>query len=182
MKTYSDNTAFHPEASRLTDAEMNALFNSRPIPCVDILVINKKTQQVYLPTRSAKSASGLWFIGGMLTRDLEPQDAAVKILLRETGLTIDSSRLSLLAVNRFVWDKGGNNDIDKGRVDINFCFTLDASQDEIDFMTSDLDESEYDRRTGFTAFTRPELENAIKHESPAKQVLLDYYDLVFSEN
>lgn len=178
-RTYSSSPDFVPEAGFLTDGAMREVLDCRPIVCVDILLVDRTTKELLLPTRTLASGRGLWFIGGMLKRNQTFEQAGAAALQREAGLEIDESRLSFLAVNRFVWDVRNETPQQNGRVDINFCYTLEPTPEEITTIHSSLTSSEYDN-TGLLRLNRMALAAALETENPAKKVLLDYYDTVFA--
>ncbi len=172
LKTYSNNPEFSPEAPYMSDAAMTEMLDARPIVCVDILLVNKAKKTVYLPTRISKPAEGLWFIGGGIKRNQDFKQAAQAIMKREAGLDIDADRFEFLTVNRFVWDYRSESPSTNGRVDINFCFTLGVTEDEISQIS--LNPDEYNIVFSVREFTTETLESTIDQESPIKKVVSNY--------
>ena len=177
LKTYTNNPNFVPKSSFLSSEAMIEMYDGRPVACVDILLVNRKNKTVLLPTRKFVTAGGLWFIGGGIKRDQDLSEAAAKALQRETGLEVAADRFEFLTVNRFVWDHRDEAPEVNGRVDINFCFLAELTKEEL--ATLQLNEKEYDTIEGLNEYTREELVESLKDENPVKQVLIDYYDMVF---
>ncbi len=84
--------------------------------------------------------------------------------------------------SRFEWDYRQEEPQADGRVDFNLCFAFEPTADELERMQANLTDTEYDTLHGFRTYTRKQLEAALSDpsESPCKQVLLDYYDLLFA--
>jgi ADP-ribose pyrophosphatase YjhB (NUDIX family) len=76
--------------------------NLFPQVTLDIIVV--RAGRFLLVRRSAKNSSGrgLWAtVGGHVRKNEKLQDAAVRILERETGITADKSKLGLMGVNQY---------------------------------------------------------------------------------
>jgi ADP-ribose pyrophosphatase YjhB (NUDIX family) len=172
LKTYTNNPDFEPQAPYMSDGALGEMMDARPVVCVDILLVNRAKKTVYLPTRISKPAEGLWFIGGGIKRNQDFLEAAQAAMKRETGLEIAKERFEFLAVNRFVWDYRSEPPSQNGRVDINFCFTLELTPTELSHI--DLDPHEYDTEKSLRELTTQQLEDTKQNENTIKQVLIDY--------
>lgn len=178
--TYANNPEFVPDAPFLSVPALREVLDARPIVCVDVLFVSDRQQTLWLPTRIRKPAEGLWFVGGMLKRSETFERAAQRFIERDTSLVFDSARLSFLSVNRFVWDYRQDEPSENGRVDVNFCYAYRITDDEAAWASAHLNPDEHDTALGLQSFNRDELVSAIAQENPSKQVLLDYYDKVYS--
>ncbi len=179
LQTYTNNPDFVPGDAFLSDEAMVEMYDGRPCACVDVLVVNAQRNTVFLTTRKDINGEGLWFIGGGIKRSQPLEVAAAKAVERETQQVFDPERFTFLTVNRFVWDKREEQPQANGRVDINFCFTIELTDDEI--ASLNLDDREYQSEIGLREFNREQLETALRSENDVKQALLNYYDLVFPQ-
>ena len=70
----------------------------------------------------------------------------------------------------------------KGRVDFNLCYVYEPNAEQIQHMADNLDEKEYNTEFGVKAYSRSDIEDFFADNSQPvnRQVLLDYYDQVFS--
>lgn len=180
-KVYKNNPSFTPDAPFLSDEAMVEVFNGRPILCVDILFIDRQNKAFILPIRKDEAAKGPWFIGGMIKRNTPPKQMAQKIIEKETNATINSSNLNYLASSWFEWDRRNVEPQENGRVDFNLCYTYEPTIEEISRLEANLDSKEYKSEKGLTSFTLEDLQKLVKN-SPAKQVLVDYWTLLFKSN
>lgn len=178
---YRNNSGFHPSADfLLSDSAFIEVLNGRPILCVDVLFVDTKNKKLLLPKREIKPAEGLWFVGGMIRRNTPPLEAAKKVVEREAKTQIDASRLQFVGASWFEWDYRKDPPQANGRVDFNLCYAYEPSEQELNAISVSLTPEEYDTAHGLKAYNRLQLAEAIKSESPCKQVLLDYYDELFA--
>jgi len=177
LRTYTNNDSFEPDSMIMSDSAMIEMLDGRPLVNVDILLVDRQNKKLILPTRRAKPAEGLWFIGGGIKRNQDFKEAAQATFKRETGVELSLERFKFLAVNRFVWDYRDQAPPRNGRVDINFCFSVDVTGREIDKVQ--LNQNEYDINASLKGYDRAALEIALQEESPIKAVILDYFDYLF---
>lgn len=176
---YRHNLEFKPQAPFLSEAAQREVLDGRPILCVDVLFVDYAARQLLLPKRIARPAEGLWFVGGMIKRNTPPEQAAVKVVERETGTAINPEKLSFVGASWFEWDYRQDAPSENGRVDFNLCYAYEPSNQECEAIAAHLDPHEYDSAHGLQAYGRDALVAAIAGESACKQVLVDYYDLLF---
>ncbi len=181
-KTYSNNPDFdHSLAVDLSKDQLDMIMDNTVVPCVDVLMIDSHKKALLLAERTSRPAEGLWFVGGRIARDLDIESAAIAVVKRETGTDISPSKLGFLAVNRFAWDYRKFDPNKRGRVDVNFCYTYEPTDDELDHMRSRLTDDEYDITKGIRPYTRKELEDFFAGSDTVNaRVLLDYWDKLFN--
>lgn len=178
---YRNNRDFRPSADfLLSESALIEVLDGRPILCVDVLFVNKKNKQLLLPKRRIQPAEGLWFVGGMIRRNTPPLEAAKKVVEREAQTAIDASKLQFVSASWFEWDYRKDPPQANGRVDFNLCYAYEPNQQELVTINTSLTPEEYDTAHGLKAYNRQQLAEAVKSESPCKQVLLDYYDELFT--
>lgn len=135
---------------------------------------------LYLAKRQAKPANTYWIIGGRMFAGESEAESASRNFERETKLKIARSRFQFLRSNRYWWRDREQQPQDLGSDNSAYTFTLEASDQEIEFVAANLDWREYDPSFGIQPFSREDIENAdFGGRDVVREVLLDMYDDIF---
>ena len=144
------------------------------IVCVDVVPFDRYRKVVYLAKRKHKPAMGWWWIGGRISAGEGAEEAACRIVKRETSLDVITKRFSLLSINRYFWKEREQIPQDVGSDNIGYIFTVELTQKELQQASQGLDTEEYDRMSGLQEFDRDRLMRERAHGA-----ILDLYDLLF---
>ena len=71
--------------------------------CTDIVIVNRSAKKIYLAERDQLPMQGLWWIGGAMSPSDSPQAAAAANFKRETSLSLEEERFTLVAVMDYQW-------------------------------------------------------------------------------
>lgn len=157
---------------RLDDTEYARALQRFVPACADIVVIDKKEQLFYLAARTSKPITGWWWIGGGIQAGMRKEEAAVVGFKRETGLTLSTERLVLVAVNDYRLKDRAQEPQDIGCHMLGYIFAVELSEEERASLM--LDPNEYQSGSSLVGFNRHALVAA--NVFPAA---LDLYDDLF---
>lgn len=165
-----------PPATRLSDeAYAQALQVFVPL-CADIVPINRAKRIFYLAPRRLKPMNGWWLIGGRMTPGETKIEAAARKFKAETGLAISQDRFKLVAFLEYRCKDRQQEPQEIGCHSICATFTVELTPDELASIPGNLDEREYDKDVGLSAFDRERLVKEKVFPS-----FIDLYDQVFGQ-
>lgn len=143
-------------------------------PCTDCAIVDPEKKTIFLPTRSADTASGVWFIGGVWKAQVSAIENMVICFNRETGSDVMQDRFARVP---FVDENGLPPQTlwSTGRNDLHFFYSIVLSPEEREIVAKNLDKFEYDETEGLREFTREQL---IKED--ARDIVIDCYDRIMS--
>lgn len=174
MKNLYDytNGAILPETPRLDNTCYEQSIRANVNPCTDCVIIDPEKKTVFLPTRSAKTAAGVWFIGGVWKAQRSARENMAICFKRETGINVAQNlfvRVPFLSDDglppQTLWATGRN--------DLHFFYSVILTQEEHRTVAENLDKKEYDTTKGLREFTRDQL-----IEENARDIIIDCYDVI----
>lgn len=135
--------------------------------CTDIIPVNLEERRLYLAPRISQPMAGWWWIGGRRFPGEAKNEAARRNFRRETKLD--------LPVERFQPVPWGSHDlICPGIHYFIHAFFVDVAPEEVQHASQNLDEKEYDRSKGLSAFNGEDLKRLNIHPS-----IEDLYQALF---
>ena len=139
-----------------------------PIFCVDVVAIDRTKQVFYLAQRREPPRQGWWWFGGRVGQDESPHRAASRILEREVGLKLESTRFKMVGVV-FHYINEPNS---PGRTFPTVQLAFEPTVEEL--ATIRLAPSEYEAASGTRTFTR---DNLVAYD--VHSTVIAVYDCVF---
>ncbi len=165
---------FKPAGGRLDNAEYERALRAFPIPCVDVIFINRARRFFYLAERVVEPARGWWWVGGRMYQGESYEETAIRKVRDETSVVLTPDRLiDLKSVARYFWSVRQQEPRDVGCDCIGFMYAAELTADELTRASAGLVNTEY-RPNSLTAFDRRGFEG-----TNVRPTILDHYALVF---
>ena len=127
------------------------------IVCVDVLIINRNRETVYLLKRVAKPMQGLWCLGGRRVKGETPVEGMCRKFKLETGLDISPDRFIFVSIEEYVWQDREQESQDHGSHNIAHQFVVELTDEELAAVTKGLERKEFDSEFGLQEFDRSRL-------------------------
>lgn len=109
---------------------MAQIMDVSPIPCVDVIFLNKDHTKTLLFRRNNKPAQNEYFaMGGRILKNETFKEAAVRKSMQELGFTIDPTKLCGPFVGEEVWDDSVYPGVNYHAIPIYFFYELEESGD-----------------------------------------------------
>ncbi|KKS33808.1 MAG: hypothetical protein UV22_C0018G0008 [Parcubacteria group bacterium GW2011_GWA2_42_35] len=172
VKTYTEKGYKPTPSVRLSDEEYGRGLQCFVPACVDIVPIDSKNKIIFLAPRKTKPYVGWWFIGGKMIPSETKEETAARCFERETKLKLPTNRFALAAVLDYRWNQREQPPQDLGCHMLGYTFTVELAPKELAQVR--LEENEYEKKSGFTAFNREQLVEAGVFPS-----IIDLYDHIF---
>jgi ADP-ribose pyrophosphatase YjhB (NUDIX family) len=162
-RNYAETSA-KLEAAWIEDEEYLRILQTMIIPCVDVVFHVKGDQAIYLAKRRVLPMASYWLLGGrMLFSDSTPEMAASRAVKRESGLDVAPSRFQLLCSHLYSWERVKQGNF-TGR-NIALIFSCEASREEIEEISRNLDGDEFDKEFGLQKFDAKRLKALDVHSA-----------------
>ncbi len=127
-----------------------------PVPCTDIIAINRAERVFYLAHRNILPKKTWWCFGGRTMRGESWTASALRKMKLETGLELTADRLTMIAFHRYVMVLREQVPHEAGADNPVVVFTFEPTAEELALMTEKLDKKEY-LDQGLRAFTREQM-------------------------
>lgn len=180
-KRYVEEDGHRPGVQQFVSDELyGQAITAFVIVCTDTAIVDMDDKLLYLAKRQAKPANTFWIVGGRMIAGESEAEAVARTFERETRLKVARSRFKYLRNNRYWWRDREQQPQDLGSDGVAYTFTLEASDQEIEFISSNLDWREYDPSFGLQPFSRTDIEEAdFGGREVVREILLDMYDDIF---
>lgn len=143
------------------------------VVCVDTVFVSLERRLFFLARRKARPMQNWWFIGGRVWVGETEHIAACRCIKRETGLVINPTNLTPVAMNRYLFNSRQQPPQNLGCDSLCYVFALETDLFEVAKASKQLDKDEYEEG-GLKYFDRQSLV-----EAGVDQAVIDLYDLIF---
>jgi hypothetical protein len=146
----------------------------------DITLPEDMKRTISLAWRLQKpNANTYWWMGGGIRPGMPINQSAAGIFKRETKMSLDPSRLTLVASIDYHWKDHAQEPMDIGCHMIGYTFFFVPTPDELEAVAQSLDAKEYDTARGLTEFGRNRIVELVETHVMHPAVLT-VYDQIFS--
>lgn len=151
VATYFEEGAHFEGKHFLKNYDYEKAIRALIIVCTDVMIINKANKEIFLPKRKSKPmADAPWFIGGRLLPGVSEQSGMKDKFQKETGLSIDAKRFTLLCMNRYQWKDRQQEPQNTACDALVYVFAVELSDEEIAAIK--LNEDEYYSEEGLLSY------------------------------
>ena len=175
-KLYQEDPGHQILSGHMSDDAYKEALDSMVVVCVDAVLIDEEKQIFYLPRRKQKPMDSWWVIGGRLPAGVFPEVGMQKKFKAETGLQIEKDRFNFVCMNRYLFKDRQQEPQNHGADSLSYTYYLVPTQQELEAISSSLEENEYDTEQKLKSFSRQELV-----EEKVHPMLIDLWDKIFSK-
>lgn len=139
---HHDTGGFTSHRKFLADKEYGEALDTLVKACSDMLLVSPDGKRIFVGKRKVQPQPDWWFVGGRMFPGETPAKSCARLLRRELGLEIDTSRLQPVCCQSLAWAMREQLPKENGTTDSQFVLTLQLKEDEVAKVV--LDEKEYE--------------------------------------